>query len=65
MTRPPFIFNNAAFIKGSAATFNPTCLVVTSARLPAKETPIAASSAVFSLAHYLAMGPPLLYSFIR
>jgi hypothetical protein len=65
ITSPPFIFTRAAFIKASAATFSPTCFVVTSERLPVKDTPKAASSEVFSFAHHLAIGPPLLNSFIR
>ena len=49
---------SAEFMNGSAATFNPTCFIVTIVRRPAKETPRAASYAVFSLAHHSALGPP-------
>jgi len=39
----------AAFMNGSAATLSPTCFIATSTRFPAYDTPMASSSATFSL----------------
>jgi hypothetical protein len=47
---------SAAFTKGSAATFRPTCFIAISARRPTIDTPSAASNAVFSFAHQAACG---------
>ena len=41
-------------MKASAATFNPTCFIAASARRPAKDAPMATSSATFSLVDHCA-----------
>gem|GEM_PF-6493803 len=50
ITNPPLAPVMAEFTKASAATFNPTCFMQTSAFLPAYDMPMALSMAVFSLA---------------
>ena len=69
--RPPFTPVMAELMKQSAATFMPTCFMQTSARLPTKDMPKAASMAVFSLAAQrlcmflsLVMGDIWMYSVI-
>ena len=44
-------------MNGSAATFRPTCFMVTRVRAPASEAPMPVSSATFSLTHHSTRGP--------
>ena len=44
-------------MNGSAATFSPTCFIVTRARTPASDAPTAVSRATFSLTHHSAWTP--------
>ena len=57
ITRPAFTPVSASVMKGSAATFRPTCFMVTSVRPPARAAPMPVSRATFSLAHHSTMGP--------
>ena len=57
MTRPPEQPARAMLMSGSAATFTPTCFIVTRARLPAMDRPRAASRATFSFTDHSAYVP--------
>ena len=52
-------------MNGSAATFSPTCFIVTRLRTPASEAPTAVSSATFSLMHHSAWTPGMVAAVSR
>ena len=51
-TRPALTPVSDTVMKGSAATFRPTCFMVTMVRTPASDAPTATSRATFSLTHH-------------